>query len=213
MKKLFTGLLFFLLVSLTHVLANEHKTKDGTDYSILTIQLKNAEASEASFFNESKRRAVIFVPGKIFNKESWHFLASKLKRLGISSLCLDGKSSLHISKAAQILRYKGFEKIYLVGASMGGASVLYSLEDIDKLIDKVVVLAPFGGEAIKSTSIKKLFIVAKDDGWGAQTYPLFKSSSEPKTFKEYNGAQHAQHLFKGKHKESLTTTIVDFLNM
>ena len=97
---------------------------------------------------------------------------------------------------------------------MGGAAILDALaRKTDSSINKVIALAPAGGELINSKKIKKLFIVAKDDGLGlySDVKKLYENSSDPKKFVEFEGSEHAQHLFKGPHKEELSKLIVDFI--
>ncbi|MEJ2649828.1 MAG: hypothetical protein P8016_15640 [Sedimentisphaerales bacterium] len=112
------------------------------------------------------------------------------------------------------MKEKGFKKISLVGGSMGGAAILGALDKETNIrIDKVIALAPAGGNALKSKKIKKLFIVAKNDSLGlySDVKTLYERSSDPKKFVEFEGSEHAQHLFKSSHKEELSRLIVDFI--
>ena len=176
------------------------------------------EESNAAFFNGESKQAVVFVPGFYYSKEDWYFLADRFQQLKIASLSLNGKSALDVLGAIDFLKKKGFEKIALVGGSMGGAAVLSALEleeTIDESVDKVVVLAPYGGNSIKSKRIKKLFIVAKEDDRGCQprVYNLYEDSSEPKIIKEYEGSEHAQALLNSKYEEDLIKLVMDFVSV
>ena len=199
--------LLTLISSLTFVVVAH-----ASNHTIINIDIGDGQKVEASFFSVKSKKATIFVPGKIFDKTSWHFLASKLQDKNIASLSIDGKYPAYVVKSIEILNKKGFDTIYLVGGSMGGSAVLNSIKDVNDTVKKVVVLAPFGGEPIKSTTIDKLFIVAKDDFMGSDTYTFFEQSSQKKRLKEYDSSEHAQHLFNGKYKEDLTKIIVDFLS-
>jgi hypothetical protein len=170
--------------------------------------------NSAAYFDGKSSQVVIFVPGAVFNKESWFFLAERLQQLNVASLSLDGKTPDDVLSSIKFLKDKGFNKITLVGGSMGGAAILDALErKTDESIKKVIVLAPSGGSPIKSEKIKKLFVVAKGDRLGI--YPdvkrLYKDSSEPKQIVEFEGSEHAQHLFKSTQKEKLSNLIVDFI--
>ncbi len=184
-------------------------------YKIINIKSEHGRESLAACFDVKGSQAVIFVPGRVFNKESWFFLAERLQQLHVTSLSLDGKEEEDVLSAIGVMKDKGFKKIALVGGSMGGAAILQVLEEkTDASINKVVVLAPFGGSPIKNEKIKKVFVVAKEDYLGI--YPnvktLYMDSSDPKTIVEFEGSEHAQHLFKGSHKEKLSRLIVDFIN-
>ncbi len=180
---------------------------------------------EAAFFDAGTEKAVIFAHGAIFNKESWYFLAEKFQTIGISSLPIDfrgygnsvnknqSQKYYDISGAVQYLKNKGIKEINLIGGSMGGAAVLQALDhSSDPLISKVVLLAPAGGPAIKSNTIKKLIIVSENEGLYNRVKTIFNESAEPKILKEFQGNTHAQHLFKTDNSEELIKLIIDFIN-
>jgi hypothetical protein len=56
-------------------------------------------------------------------------------------------------------------------------------------------------------------VVAKEDRLGK--YPegkrLYQHSLDPKKILEFEGPEHAQHLFKGPHKKELSRQIIDFI--
>jgi len=143
-------------------------------------------------------------------------LAERLQRLNVSSLSLDGKRKEDVLSAIKFLRGKGFVKISLVGASMGGGAVLHALEETaDNSIDKVIVLAPSGGNSIKSKKINKLFVIAKADRLGiySKVKNIYTRSADPKKMVEYEGSEHAQHLFKSSHKDELSRLLIDFIRL
>jgi len=184
------------------------------NFEIVKIKTESGSESSAAYFKGTNGQVTIFVPGAVFDKESWFFLAERLQKKQLASLSLDGKTPAVVLAAIKYLQGKGFKKIALVGGSMGGAAMLDALsQKTDTAINKVIALAPAGGNSIPSQKIKKLFIVAKHDGLGL--YPdvkaMYQSSSEPKKFVEVDGSAHAQHLFKTSHKEELTKLIVDFI--
>ena len=189
------------------------KEAGNTGYEVIKLTSSDGE-SDAAFFNAETRQAAVFVPGAVFSKESWFFIAGQLQPLKIASLSLNGKSAPHVLSAIAFLKNRGFEKITLVGGSMGGGAVLSALkENTDESVRKMVALAPYGGVPVKNPKIRKLFIVAKADSLGSYSHvrELYQDSSDPKILKEYDGTEHAQHMFKGRHKEDLTSTVIDFI--
>jgi len=217
MKKftLSLGLFFIIATSnFTQVHAAD-KPMRHSNFEIIKIKTEMGGESSSAYFDGKSDKVVIFVPGAIFNKESWFFLAERLQQLNVASLSLDGKRKEDVLSAVKFLKDKGFAKIILLGASMGGGAVLHALEaKTDDRIDKVIVLAPSGGNPIKSKNINKLFVIAKADRLGI--YPKVKktytSSADPKKMVEYEGSEHAQHLFNGPHKDELSGLIIDFIN-
>ncbi|WP_457610466.1 alpha/beta hydrolase family protein [Lutibacter sp.] len=198
---------------------------DTTHFKLVNYTTEDGGAIEASFFKASKKLVVIFAHGAVFNKESWYFMAEKLQKKGISSLSIDfrgygnskkgsaNKRSLDILGAIHFLKEKGFNKISIVGGSMGGAAVLNALNTkTDKTITKVVLLAPAGGEGITSTFIKKLFVVSKNERLFTRVNKIYNESSNPKKLKIFSGTSHAQNMFKSEHREVLINLIINFLD-
>ena len=183
-------------------------------YENVKIKTAMGIESSAAYFDAKSSQVVIFIPGAVFNKKSWFFLAERLQKLNVASLSLDGKTKDDVLSSINVLKDKGFKKITLVGGSMGGAAILHALEEkTDESTNKVIVLAPYGGSPIKSEKIKKLFVVSKQDRLGiySDVKRLYKGSSDPKKIKEIEGSEHAQHLFKSSHKEELSRLIIDFI--
>ena len=180
----------------------------------VTIELAGNAATKADYFAGKNPRAVIFAPGAMFSKESWHFLAARFQDLGIGSIALNSGSSPDLLNGLAFLKAKGVQKIAIIGASAGGAGVLYTLRDTPApLVDKVVLLAPAGGPPLQNNIIRKLFIVAEDDmiSSSAEVYKLYKSSSDPKLYRELKGSDHAQRLFDSKEKENMVQLIIQFI--
>ncbi len=218
MKIKVLSVLFVFLISVGSSNILKAKAIDNSVFKphFINVQInaENGIQSLASYYAADTNQGVIFVPGKIFKKESWFFLNEQLQKSNITSLSLDGKTKGEVLASINLMKNKGVKKIALVGGSMGGAAVLNALDEkTDETINKVIVLAPYGGSPIDSAKINKLFVVAKNDRLGV--YPSVKKqyleSSEPKKIEEYEGSEHAQHLFKGSHKKDLSRLIIDFI--
>jgi pimeloyl-ACP methyl ester carboxylesterase len=194
--------------------ANREINTDSMLFQEVIIELAGTAATEAHYFVGKKNRGVILAPGAMFSKESWHFLAARLQDLEISSLALDSGSTPDLLNSIAFLKTKGVHKIAVVGASAGGAGVLSTLRDTpDPLVDRVVLLAPAGGIPLQNSTMKKLFIVAEDDmiSSSAEVYKLYKSSSDPKLYREFKGSDHAQRLFESEEKENIIQLIINFI--
>ena len=219
MQKLILSILLGIFVVIgTSNFKQAHSAGESVNkphYEIIKIKSETGNENLAAYFDGKSNQAVIFIPGAVFNKESWFFLAEHLQQMNIASLSLDGKTQDDVLAAINFLKNKDLNNITLVGGSMGGAAILGALEKrTDESVNKVIVLAPSGGNPVKSKKIKKLFIIVKEDRLGI--YPnvkrLYKDSSEPKKIVEFEGSEHAQHLFKSSHKEKLSNLIVDFIS-
>ena len=193
---------------------NPENTADTMLFQEVKIALVGTAATKADYFAGKAPRSVIFAPGAMFSKESWHFLAARFQELGISSVSLNSGSIPDLLNGIAFLKSKGVQKIAMVGASAGGAGVLYTLRDNpDPLVDAVVLLAPAGGPPLQNGRIRKLFIVAEDDmiSSSAEVYKLFKGSSDPRHYEELDGSDHAQRLFDSKQKENVIQLIIHFV--
>ena len=194
--------------------ANHENNTVGMQFQEVNIVLAGTAETRADYFPGIDQRAVILAPGAMFSKESWHFLAARFQELGIGSVALNSGSTPDLLNGIAFLKAKGAQKIAIVGASAGGSGVLYTLRDNhDPLVDTVVLLAPAGGPPLLDDTIQKLFIVAEDDliSSSAEVYKLYKSSSEPKLYKELKGSNHAQRLFDSKEKENVIQLITSFI--
>lgn len=193
-------------------------------YKLISYTTEDGGVIEASFFEGDKDFVVLFAHGAIFNKESWYFMAERLQNVGVPSLSIDfrgyGNSkkgntnnrSLDILGAVNYLKEKGFKKIAIVGGSMGGAAVLNALEiKTDDVICRIALLAPAGGPAIRHKSVKKLFVVSKEERLFLRVNKIYDESTQPKELKVYSGSFHAQNMFKSEYNEELTNLIINFL--
>ena len=179
------------------------------------IAITGTAETEAAFFPAKLDRAVVLAPGAMFSKESWYFLAERFQKRGISSLTLNSGSTPDLLNGIAYLQNRGVENIAIIGASAGGAGVLLTLEEqkIDPRVDTVILLAPAGGEPLKSKTIRKLFIVSEDDmiSSSAEVYNLYYASADPKVYKELKGSDHAQRLFNSDQKEIVVQLILNFI--
>lgn len=205
----------FMLGMVTQTIAINREIETGRmQLQEIKIGLAGAAETRADYFTGQDPRSVIFAPGAMFSKESWHFLAKRFQELGISSIALNSGATPDLLNAFTFLKARGVQKIAIIGASAGGAGVLYTLRDApDPRVDKVVLLAPAGGPPLQDDTIAKLFIVAEDDmiSSSAEVYKLYKGSSDPKLFKELKGSDHAQRLFDSNQKENVIQLIIRFI--
>ncbi len=216
-KRWLVGLVGMFAVVFSSTGESDHAdgaSEDNSGCEIINITSKTGVERDAAYFKGVRDNAVIFVPGAVFDKESWFFLARRLQKLDVASLSLDGKTPSDVLSAIDFLKGRGFKHIILVGGSMGGTAVLDVLEGRpDQKISKVILLAPAGGTPIKSERIDKLFIVSKNDRLGLYdtVKTLCDRSAGPKEFVVLDGAEHAQHIFKSGQREALTKLIIDFV--
>lgn len=205
-------LLFFLMTS--SALASQNSS-----YGIAEIDLnynsnnENTIKRKASYFPFDSKSGVILVHQSGYTMNSWYFFSEILQKHEMASIALENISVDDIRAAVKFLQSKGYKDISLIGASLGGASVLRLMDSHPNIdISKVILLAPAVGPALQS-NVEKLIIVSKNDFYSDKAYETYNEASKPKLLKEYSGSAHAQKLFNTNHKENLITTIVNFLKV
>lgn len=180
-------------------------------------------------------RAVVLVHGGRFTKTSWQeqvpalvgagfrVLAIDLRGFGLStagpaSARADFGSPLDVLAAVRYLRKAGARTVSVVGGSMGGtagadASALAGPGEIDR----VVLLGARASVEPEKLTVRKLFIVSRDD-LGSGDIPRlpkiraqYEQAPGPKELVVLDGSAHAQFLFESDQGERLMREILRFL--
>lgn len=192
----------------------------GAAFDVHQLKLKDGSEISAAYFDGDEKQVVVAVPGGLATKKDYYFLAKRLQKNKVASILLDDRNENAIVGAIDFSIQKGFEKIVLVGGSIGAGTILttikYTLTETQKVfIKKVILIGPYSGSALKTNSIKKLFIAAKNDSISllAGIQELYKDTSGPKILKLYEGSWHAEQLFDSIHKEDIADTIINFIQM
>lgn len=169
--------------------------------------------SDAVYYPANGARAVVWVPGYIFNKESWGKMAKTLQSKNVASVAISGKIEQNVRQAIRELDKRGFQDIVLVGGSSGAAAVLNTMEQVTAtdVVSAVVLLSPVRGNPMVDQPVRKLFIVSEEEKSFKKVNGLFEGSTEPKELMTIPGSAHAQFLFFGSDREKVTNTIVEFI--
>lgn len=169
--------------------------------------------SDAAYYPADGDKAVVFVPGFIFNKESWKKLATRLQEDGIASVAISAKSENPIRRAIQELTRRGHGEIVLIGGSSGAAAILNTMEQVvaTDTVSGVVLLSPVRGNSMQDQPVDKLFIVSEGEKSFEKVQALHAASMEPKTLMTIPGKAHAQFLFYGPDKAEVEAAIVEFV--
>jgi len=169
--------------------------------------------SDAAYYPAAGERAVVFVPGFIFNKESWKNLAGQLQEQGIASVAISAKSESPVRRAIQELVRRGHSDVVLVGGSSGAAAILNTMEQLvsTDVVKGVVLMSPVRGNPMDDQPVEKLFIVSEGGRPFEKVKALHKDSIEPKTLLTVPGKAHAQFLFYGPDKVEVEAAIIEFV--
>lgn len=169
--------------------------------------------SDAAYYPAGGDKAVVLVPGFIFNKESWKKLAVALQAEEVASVAISAKSENQIRRAIQELTRRGHGDIVLIGGSSGAAAILNTMEQVvsTDTVSGVVLLSPVRGNPMDDQPVDKLFIVSEGEKSFEKVQALHAGSMEPKTLVTLPGKAHAQFLFFGPDKARVETAIVEFV--
>lgn len=163
------------------------------------------------------------------DQESWRPLALFLSRRGYKVLTYNFRGYLpsqgernialldkDLLAAVKFLRPK-VEKLFLVGASMGGTASLKLLNKV-KVNGVITISAPpefqglAAGEKWAQTIVPKLFIATSNDGQAAFfARHFYQQAYEPKELEIYPGAAHGSNLFYTSLKQKLFYRLDNFM--
>jgi pimeloyl-ACP methyl ester carboxylesterase len=173
--------------------------------------------SDAAYFPAKGKRAVVWVPGYIFSKESWFKMAKSLQAEGVASMAISGNSVGNVRSALQQLARRGHKDFTLVGGSRGAKAILNMVDQVSttSFVTGVVTLSAVGGSPIddfnRSVPFRKLFIVSEEEKHMGTVQTLYDESKEPKKLVVIPGTAHAQFLFYGPDKAEVEALIKNFI--
>jgi dienelactone hydrolase len=161
------------------------------------------------------RTAVIFAHERIGGACDWIAYARRLARLGYLTITFDfrgygasqrstkSRFPADVIAAAKLSRSLGAKKVVLVGASMGGTSVLVAAANARPAVDGVVaVSAPsFYGDMNGVTAVRKLAMPVlylagdQDNGFADESRALYDATgSNAKTLEILSSSSHGVRL-------------------
>ncbi len=171
------------------------------------------------------QHAVVLAHGGVFDKESWSEQAAALVDAGMTVLAFDFRGygdgeptyglpgkRLDVLAAIDFLAERGYERISLVGGSMGGQFAVAAAAETDR-VDLLVLLAPGGADhAAEIRARSTLVITAENDRLRDQVDRAYRDAPQPKQLEIFPGSAHAQHIFATEHGPAVTALIVEFLS-
>ena len=201
---------FYLTATLLILCAVATPSSSERRYEQVQIESEFGYFNDGLYFAGNGEQAVVLVHQSESDKESWKNFAAHLQSQGIASVSIDKVGRREVLDAISFLSERKYEKVTLIGASIGGGAVLQAANTGPNKIEKVILLSP-NAAVLDNSNIDKLFVVSKLDVLSARSYSVFKDSSEPKILKEYEGAAHGQDIFESDHGKDLTHLIFEFL--
>ncbi len=165
------------------------------------------------------------------DQTSWYGFADELAKAGYSALTFDfrgygesegdtevSKIDLDVEAAIEAMRAKGYDTIYLVGASMGGTASLIAAARQD-VAGVVAISAPADFEGLDAEAVvdrvseRKLFIVSEGDTSAVSSLErLSERAPEPREEEVFEGSDHGTHLLEGENAAEVKALITAFLS-
>lgn len=188
-----------------------------------SISIDTENKIEGTLFGTGKV-AVILVPGKSFDKESWYPQAKVMANNGYKALSIDFTSekfggSNSEKELVTVIKYmvseEDVKEIILIGASAGGYSSLLANKLIGKgEIDGTVAIAPPGElDFIDEVTGRFALVVGESDEIidPNYVYDAYDKASTPKDLVKYDTSAHAQNIFDTNHGNDLLDYIIEFI--
>jgi alpha/beta superfamily hydrolase len=227
----------FLLAVLGLILAacgdgkkEAHPTLAGGVSQAVSFQTADGVTIRGHLFGEGDT-LVILAHMRPSDQTSWYGFAEELAKAGYSALTFDfrgygesegsqelSKIDLDVEAAIETMRAKGYDTIYLVGASMGGTASLIAAAR-QEVAGVVAISAPAQFEGLDAEAVvgqvseRKLFIASKGDTSAMTSLQrLFEGAPEPKEEKVFEGSDHGTNLLEGEHAVEAKALITAFLS-
>jgi len=227
----------FLLAILGLILAacgggeeEPHPTPAGGMSQAMSFPTADGLTIHGHLFGEGET-LVILCHMRPSDQTSWYGFAEELAKAGYSALTFDfrgygesegsqelSKIDLDVEAAIEAMRAKGYDTIYLVGASMGGTASLIAAAR-QEVAGVVAISAPAEFEGLDAVAVveqvgeQKLFIVSEGDTSAVSSLErLSERAPEPKEEKVFEGSDHGTNLLEGKYAAEVKAAITAFLS-
>jgi pimeloyl-ACP methyl ester carboxylesterase len=181
----------------------------------------------------SGETAVVFAHMYPNDQQAWWGFASEVAGQGYTALTFDfrgygetgGSKDIalidrDLAAAVRYLRENGYQRVILVGASMGGTAALKvaARDEFEGLVAGVVaVSAPqaFQGlvalDDVADIKVPMLFVASEGDGSAVDSLKAFyDSATGPKEQQVYSGDAHGTALLEGEHAAEFKALLLDF---
>jgi pimeloyl-ACP methyl ester carboxylesterase len=181
----------------------------------------------------SGETAAVFAHMYPNDQQAWWGFASEVAGQGHAALTFDfrgygetggSKDIAHIDRdlaaAVRYLREHGYQRVILVGASMGGTAALKvaARDEFKGLVAGVVaVSAPqaFQGlvarDDVANIKVPMLFVASQDDGVAFESLEAFyDKATGPKQQQVYSGDAHGTGLLQSEHAAEFKVLLLDF---
>lgn len=219
---------------------------DGSPVASPTLSTPVAIGAPVSFVTEDKvtirgrlfgvgETAVVFTHMFPNDQQAWWDFAGEVGAQGYAALTFDfrgygetgGRKDVpHIDRdliaAVRYLRERGYERVVLVGASMGGTAALKvaARDEFEGLVAGVAAIsAPesFRGlvarDDVSDIEVPILFVASEDDGSAVESLEsLYERALGPKERRAYPGDAHGTELLEGEHAQEFKALLFDFFS-
>ncbi len=168
-------------------------------------------ANPALYFATQGNTAAVLVHDYVSTRKNWLPFAKRLQQLNIATVAIENISRRDVLDAIRFLKQRRYQRIILIGASMGGGSAIQAANQHPDWVDRIVLISTTDPGGLQDDDLKKLFIIAKKDSFAFRAYSAYESSVDPKVLKEYTGYSHGQAMLSSEHGERIHKDIIDFI--
>lgn len=210
--------------------ANQGTPPSGTQ-NVYIVEPQDGIVLNGTLFGAEHDTLVILLHMRQNDQTAWFPFARELADQGYAALTLNfrgygasegdqdfSKLDEDLAATVRYMRSLGRQRIFLIGASMGGTAALVVASRESGITGVVAISAPSEFEeqdalaAVPQISAPKLFIASEDDTAAMLALnDLFGAAGEPKESEVYTGNAHGTNLLDGEHASALRERLLAFL--
>lgn len=209
--------------------ASPPTTAQPTGSEAVSFQAEDGVVLKGHLFGTGAK-AVVLSHMRPADQRSWFDFAQMLAGQKLTALTFDfrgygetggAKDYSHIDRdvraAVRFLKERGHQKVYLVGASMGGtASLVVAAKEEVAAVATLSAPDSFEGldarGAVGEITVPKLFLAARGDTAAtAALTTLYERAADPKDRELYDSDDHGTNLLTGGQGEAVAARLVAFL--
>ena len=186
----------------------EDNNGEGSDKIGEEIDMDRLSDLEGILWEADGKMGIVLSHGAIYDAASWEIQGKELANNDIAAFAVEAINKEELIIAGKLLKDElKLDKVFLIGASAGGATSIEALKADGTIFDKVVLLSP-GGDATTVEDIPVFVIYSEGEGY----VNLEESKATNLKLLEIPGNAHAQRIFNDKQNSSkVMEELINFL--
>lgn len=181
---------------------------EGSDEIVEELDMDRLNELEGILWKADGEIGVVLSHGAIYDGASWEVQGTELANNGIAAFAVEDINQNALLIAGKLLKDTlKLDKVFLIGASAGGATSIQAVKADGTVFDKLVLLSP-AGDATTVKDIPVFVIYSEEEGYEN----LEASKATNLKLLEIPGNAHAQRIFNDEeNSREVMEALIDFL--